>query len=433
MDNIGGYFAELKLITDGKSFDEGKKSLNGISVEGTKAVAVLDKLKASTGNKSGYASYGGYMHHFRGGGGGGSPPTSSSGSAYLPDPGGDSETKSDKKKEAITRVATLYALVKAYQVVEKLVKVIGSTAFNAAAYTQASMTTSARAGLSMGDFQQWMGAGKATGNDAAALIADATALNDVFRNTLLGNKEAAAKFGALAVPLSQLGLDPFKMLNEKDPNKNILALLNKAGTTRDPSKLALLSQFGSSFAGFGAYGQRSHLTGSAMFALGEPNRGVVSRTDELNAVQAGQFKEMTDLITKLFGNAALGGMVESLRKANEAMQDPKFQANIKELGEDMGKFVGHIADIAVTLAKLDPGKGRASLWPGGPTWAWSDLKIKDDTPSAGISRNLQPITINQTIVGMPSNIVDKLNWATRDAINKSKITGVGGGKPLGAK
>ena len=258
----------------------------------------------------------------------------------------------------------------------------------------------------------------------SSIMGSATEFNDMINNTLKGDPAAAAKFGNMSRAMSQLGLNPFSLLHGTSQG-NFLSIANAVSK---PGSTQLAAQLGGGWADLSAAETSRGLSGSKFFNSGFPYRNIVTKADQANAVDAGQFKMMIDLMAKLFGNAVLGGMVGSLKRANAAMADPKFQAAIKEIGDAVGKFVGAIVDIGTFLIKSDPGPGRASLWPGGPTFDLPKFTTKEELLKTPLAPSMH-VEFHQTIVGMPTNVADKVGAATIRAINSSKLS-TGSGKPL---
>jgi len=394
--DIGGYFAELKLITDNSSFDKGRKQLEDFTKAGERAVAIFSALQRITGGNggqnwryagnnhgefyqaqlgfsgaaggSGYKPYpggvvrqsdyiGGNQESWRYAGnnfgqrrmalppGGGGDEGGGGGSG-----GGSEENKSDAKKSLITRTSLLYILTKAVKLLEDFTKQMWAITGSAARTINQSAPSAALMGMNLLQYNAWAGAFKASGQDFGGFSSGATDLENAYRNLRVGNPELYKKF---AVPMAMLGLNIGNM-EKMGNNERVQAIFNAAFAQKDPKKaIAALGMAGGDSWTMAFEWMKTHgmtnvgqflAQGSGAAALATPSASQVAAAADFSKLQA-----LMDSLKLFLGNVSLDEINKTVRDLNTWIVANK--ADIEEAFKALGGIFNLVLSFTGLMGK----------------------------------------------------------------------------------
>ena len=344
MEEIGGYFAKLSLVTDGSSFDKARQYLDGIGPAADHAAEAIAKLEAVYGGFGKQGSI--YVPNGSGGSGVGSVPPSNQ--------GGEDEApkENERKKDAVTRASQLFTIKELIGVAKRIIGAIDKLASSAAQQTAATTVSAVRTGLSVEALNKWRASLEVWKIDFGAFVSGATSMETTFNKLKVGD---ASGLDAIAVPLSLLGLDPLVMMgmdNEQRIAAIFAAALKMGKTGEDGNKKArtLVEElFGDSG---GAIYARAHDKGFStvedIFGVAGADYETPSPEEKDAADKLSQMQQALKALENSMGLSLLVGLKPSMDKLNELLGDSAFRQVLKDLSEAIGKLVGGVV-IGVTL------------------------------------------------------------------------------------
>jgi hypothetical protein len=362
MSDIGGYYAELALITDGASFAVGRKNLTDLNKEGEKSIEIFNKLQKYYGSagrtRSTGGTYGEGGDSWRwvggsrvgggvggGGGGGGGGPSGTSGGA-LPWPSTnkiigapeeeETAAREEKKKSALRSIALLYALTKIIQVTEKVVKALWELTGVTAKEVQQTVVSAARAGTTPEQWKRWQSAFNIAGIDFSSFGSSATAFNDAFLKLKKGDPSA---FAAMAPSLAQLGLNPGDMVNMTN-DQRMRSVFDAAFGMSDKGRARVLledvlgTSAGEMFVRPGVSSSKDILA----LGGGAEKIAVPTAKDVANAADFSRVQEFLKNFKTLLGMEILDAINPEIKKITSWMSDPKNTERIKNAFRGIGRF-----------------------------------------------------------------------------------------------
>ena len=425
MEEIGGYFAKLSLITDGASFDKGKDALDSIGPAADNAAKAVQKLEAL---------YGGF---------------SKQGHIYVPsgsvqstaNEGDEAPKENERKQKAVTAASTLYVLKEVVTAAKKIISAIDKLVGAAAQQTQASVVSAARSGFTVEALNKWLSALGNIGVNTEAFTSAVTNVETAFNRLKVGDPSG---FAAIATPLAILASESKKAnvnpvtLMGMDNESRTKAILDAALSISDTKKArTLLEQI---------YGDVGGQLYEAARARGITETGgilskagVTPPTPTQEALAASDtYKQTTSSIEsymKILGTGIMEGMQPYLAVINKELGLAAPQKGTEDIGRIIGTILGIIAVPIATLATAVTSLVEAIT--GFVDWLKKvDIKLPntDDWPQFSPISSLAPAQINIIIHANGTNLTpSQLSSAVQDgfarAVDMNKLA-VGSGKPV---
>jgi len=419
MIGMGGYFAELKLLTDQSSFSSGVKLLGQVDDASRKMGKSFEQAQnqmsstmrrfsrgASDGSNWKYAENLGHRTLGRdmikyGGGSGGEPPIPGSGRDTEMDP----EKKTEAKKNTLARIGTLYALWKVtkfmYNLTEAIVK---STVVQTEAMSK-SYVTAARVGMSQADAKKWESAFKIANLDMGDFMGKVGDMNSVFENLKQGMDTGVEP---LAKQLGFLHLD-FGKLREMNSGQRVDAIfeaLYKMSTTGfknerpDPGKANQLAAMLLGNAGAEALVKMLTLGKSPSDFKGMGLTNVTPNAETVkSAVEVGKLGQEIDEYKKVFANRFMGDMLPALTELNDWIRahNPQIQSSIQGLADAFARAAKEIIGAVPSMIEfaIDPaGKSKSNM-----KYFWERFK---NSKSAGDLLGAGAAAFNFGLYSVPS-------------------------------
>ena len=381
MEEIGGYFAKLSLITDGASFDKARQYLDGIGPAADKSAAAIRKLEAAYGGFSNASGF--YLPNKHG---------TDTSPVNLPlKPVEDEAPKeNERKKSALTAASMLYVAKEVVAVAKKIISGIDKLASASVAQTAATTQNAVRTGFSTEALNKWQSTLGVLKVDFGAFTSSITGVETAFNRLKVGD---ASAFNAIAQPLAILAsktgradVNPVTMMG-MDNEQRIKAILDAALSMSDTKTArTLVEQIlgdvgGELYAAALARGVKSTagLTSLGGIAVKAPTQEEIDAADTYSRTQ-----QNLQTFLKTFGQGLTLGLKPSLDKVNKLLGTESTMTGSENLGRIIGELLGPVIVAMALLTKalttlaelLDPAKRttdpRATALKGAPAPAATD-------------------------------------------------------------
>jgi hypothetical protein len=405
-DIVGGYYAELKLLTDASSFEKGRKQLEDMTRAGEKAVVVFSALQRITG---GSGSSGG--ERWVGGGGGGfgqkqigyeggivksansigggrgggygpsdqqwryagnnygqKPPSLPPGSGGGGGGGGGDDGgtfnagggDNASKKAFLQKAALIYAVVKVTHALVKVTEALWALTATTAKDVQKSTTSATLMGMTSKQYETWKGAYSTAKLDFGSFEAGATNIENAYRALKVGD---VSRYTALAKPMAQLGLNIASMhsMGNDERMKTIfdaaLKMYNQGGAKSELAYGAMEQMFGQGGQEWLAFMNRpgAQKTGVGQFLSmsgGVENLTAKSGKDIANAEDFSKLETLLNGFKTLLGMKILNEIDPVVKEITAQLEDPTIQAKIKKAFAGIGKFFAILLKIMEVVGTM---------------------------------------------------------------------------------
>ena len=216
MSDIGGYYSTLTLNTDGESFEKARRYFASITNEAHTASEAMDELQESIKKKvqgafasarsskpNEYVQKAGFKMNPE--------------SGYMVDDSEARQEKSAKKKDQLTQLASLYAVIKLVKMLANVTEALAKLTYALTRDTMKTVIDATKSGLTANEAKMWGNAAFNNGADPKEMVSSLSALNKAFVELKLGG--SGEDFGRIAQDISIMSsmggkqLDPASLLN----------------------------------------------------------------------------------------------------------------------------------------------------------------------------------------------------------------------------